>query len=83
MPDREITRAEALKMLLVTVGAEIDMDTTTPPFDDVSSEAWYLPYIAYAKENNIVNGYSDGSFAPNASLTRAEAAKLIAMTFGL
>lgn len=39
--------------------------------------AWFYPYVYRAKEEQWINGYGDGSFKPEKSLSRAEASKII------
>jgi hypothetical protein len=48
-----------------------------PEFSDVPAGAYYAPYVAWAKENGIVNGIGDGLFAPNANVSRQDFAVLI------
>lgn len=76
-PDREITRAEAVKIVLETIGIEVP-EITEKPFDDVGTDQWYSKYIAKAKELNIVQGVGEGLFEPNRPITRAELAKIAA-----
>ena len=80
-PNQNITRAEAIKILLTTAGFEI-LEAATD-FDDVSSNAWYEKYIAFAKNNGIVSGYSDGTFRPDYPITRGEIAKITVKTIEL
>lgn len=46
-------------------------------FSDVSNDQWYAAAINWAAENDLVTGYSDGSFAPNAAITREQMATLM------
>ncbi len=46
-------------------------------FSDVSFNHKNVQAIAYLKENGIVGGYDDGTFKPNAKVSRAEALKMI------
>jgi 2',3'-cyclic-nucleotide 2'-phosphodiesterase/3'-nucleotidase/2',3'-cyclic-nucleotide 2'-phosphodiesterase/3'-nucleotidase/5'-nucleotidase len=46
-------------------------------FDSISS--WARAPIQWAVNNGIISGNNDGSFAPKANATRAEAAKMIAV----
>ncbi len=46
-------------------------------YDSISS--WALKSIQWAMNNSIISGNSDGSFAPTANATRAQAAKMIAV----
>lgn len=41
-------------------------------FNDVPSDAWYAKGVAWAAENQIVQGIGDGLFAPNDNLTREQ-----------
>lgn len=47
-------------------------------FRDVVENAWYLPYLDTAVSSGLINGRGDGVFAPNNSITGAEAVKLAA-----
>ena len=49
-----------------------------PEFDDVGEDAWYYADVMNAAETGLVNGKSDGIFAPDDSMTYAEAVKLAA-----
>jgi hypothetical protein len=46
-------------------------------FKDLSDDAWYYNYVLKAVELGIVQGYSDGTFRPNANISRAEASKIL------
>jgi hypothetical protein len=50
-----------------------------PPilFNDVPASHWANAYIAKLFSKGIISGYSDGSFSPAASVTRAEFAKMV------
>jgi hypothetical protein len=56
---------------------------TDTKFSDVNRDMWYAEYIAFAVENEWINGYSDGTFRPDALITRAEAAKILARSIKL
>ena len=54
--------------------------TSIRVFSDYGSISNYaMPPIQWAINNSIVSGNSDGNFAPQASATRAQAAKMIAV----
>ena len=76
-PDAEINRAEALKILLEA--AEVSLTAAAADFPDVASDAWYAKYVNYAAANEIVGGYSDGTFGPDRSITRGEVAKVVSL----
>jgi hypothetical protein len=80
-PEKEITRAEFTKMVLMayemTEGAILTPDYGVEIFSDVTPDAWYEFYVEAAAENNLVNGYGDGTFGPNNTITRAEAVQIL------
>jgi|GEM_PF-1509475 len=83
-PNQPITRAEALKVLLVAKGVKVGNEKASYP--DVHPSDWFYSYIAYASTNGIMNGYNDPKggakfFAPNQPITRAEFSKAAVMTF--
>ena len=50
-------------------------------FSDVNTSSWYAAYVEKAKKLGAINGYSDGTFGPNKSITRAESLKIL-LTLG-
>jgi len=50
-------------------------------FSDVRPEAWYYNNIQRGAYYGILEGYSDGSFKPDASMTRAEAGSTMVRIF--
>lgn len=53
------------------------------PFTDVNPENFAYNAILDLYERNIVSGYGNGKFEPNKSVTRGEAAKMLALVLGL
>jgi len=51
-------------------------------YNDMQGYEWAADAVAALTRKEIVNGVGDGSFAPQRSVTREEAAKLIVLTFG-
>jgi hypothetical protein len=82
-PYRSITRAEFVKMLVRSLSCRYMFVGTDTKFSDVNRDMWYAEYIAFAVENEWINGYSDGTFRPDALITRAEAAKILARSIKL
>ena len=76
-PNRSITRAEAIK-IVIEVKGDIMAMVVLAPFTDVSKDAWYATYAAHAKKLGLVAGV-DGKFLPNNNITRAELAKIISV----
>ena len=83
-PEKDITRAEFLKMVVVAL-CEFDSsaDYGTSSFSDIPLNRWFESYVAYAELNKIVGGYDDGTFRPDAPITRAEATKMAALAMKL
>ncbi|PYI51516.1 cadherin-like beta sandwich domain-containing protein [Paenibacillus flagellatus] len=76
-PDRTVTRAEFAVML--TRALKLPPSGTAPTFADAEEFGdWSKEAIAQAAEAGIVKGYADGTFRPNAEVTRAEMAAMIA-----
>jgi hypothetical protein len=79
-PNKPITRAEAMKILLEASGKVIPVLTQeSDKFKDIYLKDWYAKYVIYAAENGIVNGYEDGTFGPNKPITRGEVAKIASL----
>ena len=74
-PEGNVTRGEAIKMIILTF-AEID-DTASSDFSDVSESSWMYPYISTAAKNGIINGYDDGTAGANDIITRQDLCVMI------
>ena len=48
-----------------------------PAFEDVAADAWYAPAVRWAAQAGIVHGLDSGRFAPDAPITREQAACLL------
>jgi len=75
-PDNSITRAEAATIFFRLI---VDANKNAPltvNFNDVDTGDWYYQAVAYLRLHNIITGYPDGSFRPNAPISRAEFASI-------
>jgi len=82
-PEGLITRAEAVKLITTAlIGRDVSSLTTTNKFSDVPENHWANKYINYARETNITDGYSDGTFRPSAHITYAEVVKMLVCAKG-
>lgn len=79
-PENDITRAEvaAIFYRLLTDDARAEGWATTNSFSDVESGTWYNNGISTLANMKILSGYEDGSFQPDAPITRAEFATIAA-----
>lgn len=76
-PQNNVTRAEAAKMFGVLLnGSENFGTSTTTRFTDANGE-WYSQAVNYVVSKGLINGYPNGEFKPNDSITRAEFAQMI------
>lgn len=63
---------------MLTVAYETIDETATSTFTDVIVGQWYYKYVATAQKEGLVIGYGDGTFSPNAEMTREEMFAIIA-----
>ena len=79
-PNNNISRAEVATIFfrLLTDEARTQYDKTTSSFSDIKDGAWCCRAVSTLTNMGIIKGYTDGSFQPNKSITRAELATIIA-----
>ena len=75
-PGESMLREEFAKV--IAVGSKIDITSGNTEFTDVTDSAWYAPYLAACVNANIINGIGDGKFGIGATITREDAAVMIA-----
>lgn len=82
-PQGNITRAEVASIFYRLLKDDMRAAKTTnvSPFSDVSADDWYGTTVATLAEMGIVGGYEDGSFHPNAPISRAEFAAIATRFF--
>ena len=86
-PNGTLTRAEAAviasKLKAGTAGQSMNWTSATSSFVDVAPEYWGNAYINYVSQRGIMDGIGDGKFAPEATLSIAEAIVIAVKTAGL
>lgn len=75
-PDGLVTRGTVVTVLWRLSGAPEATDA--PTFSDVSEDSWYGEAVAWAQTNGITTGYADGTFLPDAPVTREMLAVFLA-----
>ena len=75
MPNKTMTRAEFAAIVTRALGLAAK---DTKAFTDVPSSKWYAGYIGTANSSGIVNGVGSGKFNPDGTITRQEAAAMVA-----
>lgn len=73
-PNATTTRAMLVTMLFRLEG---EPKAGAADFSDVASGQWFSEAIAWAAANGVVNGYKDGTFAPNDMITREQLAAVL------
>ena len=77
LPNSNMTRAEVTAMFARLLKNYPSTDVKyNLPYSDVFESDWYYPAVGFMTENNIIKGYEDGTFRPNAPITRAEFATI-------
>lgn len=71
--DKPITRAEVVALMDIFMDDAVE----TKSFTDVWSSTRFASSIQKAYSNGLIEGYPDGSFKPNATITRAEIATIL------
>ncbi|GIP50281.1 hypothetical protein J53TS2_38720 [Paenibacillus sp. J53TS2] len=74
-PESQITRAEFASLLVRAMGISED---NTSKFLDVKPSDWFAGAVNAAAKAGFVDGFEDGTFKPNANITREEMAVMIA-----
>ncbi len=83
-PEYNITRAEVATIFFRMLKEESrnKLWSTTNTFSDVSKGNWFNTAISTLQNAGVLDGYSDGTFRPNAYITRAELVKIAATFYG-
>ena len=80
-PQNNITRAEVAPIFfrLLTDDVRDENLTKTNRYSDVAATSWYNTAVSTMTKAGIVDGYPNGTFRPDAPITRAEMAKIISL----
>lgn len=85
VPQATYTRAQAAKIITTMVlgvnGAKSCV-ASYAPFDDVAANHWAAGYIAFCKEQGIIDGVTDTTFDPEGTLTGYQWAKMLLAAVG-
>lgn len=81
-PNASTTRAQFVTIVSRAAGVDVSGYEGKTDFTDVSEDVWYAPYVAWAAEEGLVQGYGDGTFHPNASISRQEMVTILARFLG-
>ena len=81
-PKGATTRAQFASMIAKAMGYDDSLAGETR-FKDVPADQWYAGAITYCFDNDIISGYDDGTFQPEKTITRQEAASILKNAFNL
>lgn len=78
-PGANITRAEMATIFfrMLTDASRAEQWSQTNDYTDMAANAWYNNAISTLTKAGVLTGHTDGSFAPNAPITRAEFAAML------
>lgn len=86
-PDQTINRAEALKIIMLSITLEEESTITIfedeLPFPDVNPDDWFFDFVLRAFDLELVEGYPDGLFKPGNNINVAESIKIILLRFSV
>ena len=80
-PESKMTRAQLVTIACRLSGDEYKGLGEGLTFKDTPKTEWYADYVGWALREGIVTGYPDGTFKPDAPVTRAELAVVLARFF--
>jgi hypothetical protein len=84
-PNGILTRAEGAAIsarMLLGKSEAAKLSTVVSPFNDVPASHWAAGYIAYCVAQGLLNGYGDGNFGPEDTLTVAAFGKMMLTALG-
>ncbi len=76
-PGRDVSRAEFVKMLLMTAGFKEDSWKGQEHFADVPKDAWFNPYLNYAGKAGLIAKDENNNLNPAKNLSRGEVAEIL------
>lgn len=77
-PGQKVTRGQVAKLVVLAARLQL-VSPQAATFSDVPLDSPFYTYIETAYSNGVLQGYSDGSFKPEAYATRGQIAKIVAL----
>lgn len=83
-PDGLLTRAQFCKLLTLALGLDGDVSlySHATRYADVTAAHWATGYVNLASAKGYINGYGDGSFGPEDSVTYGQAVTILLRALG-
>ncbi len=82
-PMDNVTREEAIKILVIALGLKTEPVNTESLFNDVAPSDWSAKYIMTARQAGLAEGMDNGMFMPRSNITRQDFAILVYRAAGL
>jgi len=79
--DKVVTRAEAATLIIKAMDLQ-DYAVGKTTFTDMDEAKWAEPFVAYAVSLGFVKGNTDGTFAPNATVTSDQMITMLVQALG-
>ena len=80
---RRFSRPGTSTRPMATPCSESEPSDSDTMFPDVANDFWAKAAINFCAQNGIIEGYDDGTFKPNQTITRQEAAAILNNAFDL
>lgn len=74
--------AKVICYILLGPAVSANLTTSTSSFSDVAATRWSAPFIEYCVSIGVINGMGNGTFAPTASVTGSQFAKMLLTAIG-
>ena len=85
-PDQLVNREQFAKMLVEAAGLEVPSVVRTLPFRIEDADAvsnWAEPFVETAMLAGLIEGFEDGTFRPDETVTRAQVATMLSRALDL
>lgn len=82
-PNNTLTRGQITAMICRMLGESKNLPVNGNLFSDMPSSVWCNGYVTKAVSLNIINGFADGTFRPNSTVSYNQAIAMLLRAFGL
>lgn len=82
-PNNKVTRGQMAAIICRVLGEQDNLIPDGTQFSDVPENHWANSYVVKVASLGIVNGYGNGTFGPEDTVTYAQALTMIVRTMGL
>ncbi|MCQ4838853.1 InlB B-repeat-containing protein [Neglectibacter timonensis] len=76
-PSGTMSRAMFVTVVGRMAGVDTSLYSGNGGYSDVTAGSWYAPYVVWASENKVAQGYGGGKFGPNDAVTREQMAAML------